>query len=94
MGPLVGRGEVYQAFQLQNQQVTRNALVNTFFNIYEENLGGNRLTSARDSIMNYKRPTGAASAFADLDKKGVAQPRYQSMVIPQGTLDPLSLIKE
>ena len=35
MGPLVGKGEMYQAFQLQGQSVTRNAQVNAFFTIYE-----------------------------------------------------------
>ena len=53
MGPFVGRGAQYQAFQLREQSVTRKAQVNAFFNIYEENEVGNtgKLSGSRSSLV-------------------------------------------
>jgi len=54
MGPLVGNGEVYHAYKLQGQSVTRNAQVNAFFKIYEDVQGGNKLQGTRNSIQMYQ----------------------------------------
>lgn len=33
MGPLVGKGEVYQVFHLNGETVTSNGVINAYFNI-------------------------------------------------------------
>ena len=73
MGPLVGQGEVYQAFQLQGQTVTRNAQVNTFFTIYEEGVNAenlNKISAARNSMLISQQRFGSVSSSTNPEGSG------------------------
>lgn len=86
--------------------MTRNAQVNTFFTIYEEGANAenlNKLSAARNSMLISQQRFGSMSQsqpqqegqFPTPDRNVMAfeaaQPRFQSVMIPAGSRDLLSL---